>query len=101
MIKLIEKIAVLGAGTMGHGIAETFALNDYQVNLYEISEERRNSVKAIIESELKFLADNSYIEEKRIEKILNNISLFADLEESVKEVDFVIEVTPEKIELKQ
>lgn len=98
---MIEKIAVLGAGTMGHGIAETFALNDYQVNLYEISEERRNSVKAIIESELKFLADNSYIEEKRIEKILNNISLFADLEESVKEVDFVIEVTPEKIELKQ
>lgn len=98
---MIEKIAVLGAGTMGHGIAEIFALNDYQVNLYEISEERRNSVKAIIESELKFLADNSYIEEKRIEKILNNISLFADLEESVKEVDFVIEVTPEKIELKQ
>ena len=42
---MIKTIAVLGAGTMGHGIAEVFAMNNFQVNLYEISDERRNLVK--------------------------------------------------------
>jgi 3-hydroxybutyryl-CoA dehydrogenase len=41
---MIRKIAVLGAGTMGHGIAETFALHGYPVNLYETNEQIRNGV---------------------------------------------------------
>jgi 3-hydroxybutyryl-CoA dehydrogenase len=38
---MINKTAVLGAGTMGHGIAETFALYGYPVNLYEVSDKIR------------------------------------------------------------
>ena len=42
---MIKKIAVLGAGTMGHGIAEAFAIGGYPVNLYETSESILNSFK--------------------------------------------------------
>jgi 3-hydroxybutyryl-CoA dehydrogenase len=98
---MIEKIAVLGAGTMGHGIAETFAMNGFQVNLFETHDQTRNSVKEIIESELLFLAENDYIKSEDIEGILKNITVYKDLKESVEDVDYVIEAVPEKIELKQ
>ncbi len=98
---MIKIIAVLGAGTMGHGIAEVFAMNNFQVNLYEISNERRNSVKEVIKKELEFLEENKYIDKDKIKNTLNNIFLYSDLKAAVKNADFVIEVTPEKLELKQ
>lgn len=98
---MIEKIAVLGAGTMGHGIAETFAMNGYPVNLYETYEPMRNSVKDIIKSELTFLCENDAIEESCIQETLDRITMFSDLKEAVCDADYVIEATPEKIELKQ
>jgi 3-hydroxybutyryl-CoA dehydrogenase len=98
---MIEKIAVLGAGTMGHGIAETFAMNGFQVNLFETHDQTRNSVKEVIKSELLFLAENDYIKGEDVEGILNNITVYKDLKKSVEEVDYVIEAVPERIELKQ
>ncbi|MCY7007365.1 3-hydroxyacyl-CoA dehydrogenase family protein [Fusobacterium simiae] len=98
---MIKTIAVLGAGTMGHGIAEVFAMNNFQVNLYEISDERRNSVKEIIKKELEFLEENEYINKEKIKDTLNNIILYSDLKIAVENADFIIEVTPEKLELKQ
>lgn len=98
---MIKTIAVLGAGTMGHGIAEVFAMNNFQVNLYEISDERRNLVKEIIKKELEFLEENEYINKEKIKDTLNNIILYSDLKIAVENADFIIEVTPEKLELKQ
>lgn len=98
---MIKTIAVLGAGTMGHAIAETFAMNGYPVNLYETYEPMRNSVKGVIEEELKFLVENDVITEKDIKESLDRIAMFSDLKEAVCDVDYVIEATPEKIELKQ
>ncbi|WP_312648638.1 3-hydroxyacyl-CoA dehydrogenase family protein [Aminipila sp.] len=98
---MIKTIAVLGAGTMGHAIAETFAMNGYPVNLYETYEPMRNSVKGVIEEELKFLVENDFIPEKNIQESLDRITMFSDLKEAVCDVDYVIEATPEKIELKQ
>jgi 3-hydroxybutyryl-CoA dehydrogenase len=98
---MIKKIAVLGAGTMGHGIAETFAMFGYPVNLYEVNENLRNNVKDIIKKELLFLVENALIEKNEVDKILGNIALYDDLKASVEDVDYVIEATPEIIELKQ
>lgn len=98
---MIEKITVLGAGTMGHGIAETFALKGYPVNLYETYEPMRNSVKDIIGDELRFLYANNAIKEKDIKQTLDRIVIFSNLEEAVYDADYIIEATPEKIELKQ
>ncbi|MEL7605939.1 MAG: 3-hydroxyacyl-CoA dehydrogenase NAD-binding domain-containing protein [Sedimentibacter saalensis] len=98
---MIKKIAVLGAGTMGHGIAETFAMFGYPVNLFETSEKMRNSVKDIIRAELDFAAENGLVEKSEVNGILDNITLYDDLKSAVEDVDYVIEATPEIIELKQ
>ncbi|QIB68965.1 3-hydroxyacyl-CoA dehydrogenase family protein [Aminipila butyrica] len=98
---MIEKIAVLGAGTMGHGIAETFAMNGYTVNLYENYEPVRNTVMDTIKDELTFLCENGVLTEEAVGESLSRIHLFADLAEAVGDADYVIEATPEKMELKQ
>lgn len=98
---MIKKIAVLGAGTMGHGIAETFAMFGYPVNLFETSEKMRISVKNIIRAELDFAAENGLVEKSEVDGILENITLHDDLKSAVEDVDYVIEATPEIIELKQ
>jgi len=98
---MIKKIAVLGAGTMGHGIAETFAMNDYIVNLYEVYDKVRTTVKSTIKVELEFLAKNELISLERVDKALDNIHLYSDLKSCVEDADYVIEATPENIELKQ
>ncbi len=98
---MIRNIAVLGAGTMGHGIAETFAIFGYPVNLYETNEKMRNSVKDIIQAELDFAAENDLIKKSEIDGIINNINIYDDLKSAVENVDYVIEATPEIMELKQ
>lgn len=98
---MIKKIAVLGAGNMGHGIAETFAMNDYIVNLFEVNDKVRTIVKSTIKTELEFLAQNELIAIEKVDKVLDNIQLFSDLKSCVEDVDYVIEATPENIELKQ
>lgn len=98
---MIKTIAVIGAGTMGHGIAEFFAMNGYPVNLYESYEPVRNAVKGTIKEELKFLADNQLIKNEEIDNILERIQVCSNLKAAVETVDYVIEATPEKLQLKQ
>ena len=98
---MIKKIAVLGAGTMGHGIAEVFAMNGYGVSLYEPYEPMRQSCMDAIREELEFLAENQVIKTEEVCESLDRITLFADLEPAVKEADYVIEATREDLELKQ
>lgn len=98
---MIRNISVLGAGTMGHAIANVFAMHDYKVNLYESFNGVRNSVMSKIKSELEFMAEEGYIPESKINEALLNITLYDDLAEAVKDADYVIEATPENLELKQ
>lgn len=58
---MIKNISVIGAGTMGHGIAEVFALHGYNVSLYETNAEIRGNAKKVIEDELLFLLENDFI----------------------------------------
>jgi 3-hydroxybutyryl-CoA dehydrogenase len=98
---MIKKIAVLGAGTMGHGIATNFAMYGYQVNLYEVNDEVRNSVKGKIENILVFLSEHGLIEKNQIASSVESIQIFDDLEACVKDADYVIEAVFENLELKQ
>lgn len=98
---MIKNIAVLGGGTMGHGVAETFAMYGFQVNLYSRSEKTRISAKEHIKSELQFAAENGLIEKSEVEGIISNIHFTGDLKEAVENVDYVIECTSEVLELKQ
>lgn len=98
---MIRTIAVIGAGTMGHGIATVFAMHGYPVHLYESFEQVRNSVLGKIRSELAFMADEGAIEAELIDKTLTNITLYSELEPAVSGADFVIEAIPEKLDLKK
>jgi len=98
---MIKNISVLGAGTMGHGIANVFAMNGYKVNLYEKYENIRHSAIEKIKAELEFMVNENYISESKIFDTLSNITPFSDLSEAVKNADYVIEATPEILELKQ
>lgn len=98
---MIKKIAVIGAGTMGHGIAHVFARHGYPVSLYESFDAVRNMVMEQIRAELTFMAEEGYIERESVEQTLSNITLYGELEPAVKDADLVIEAIPERLELKK
>ena len=95
---MIKNISVIGAGTMGHGIASVFAMYDYNVSVYDRNQ--KNIIKEI-KDELEFMAEEKYISKDRIKSILSNIKIFSTLKEAVKDADYVIESIPEILELKQ
>ena len=98
---MIKNISVIGAGTMGHGIAHVFARHGYRVSLYDAFEPSIQAAPQKMREELQFMADEDYILQSDVEKTLNNISTYTDLAEAVKEADYVIEAIPEKMELKK
>ena len=98
---MIKKIAVLGAGTMGHGIAEAFAMYGYDVHLYDTDENRLKDALKEIKEELNMLVEANFIEAQSVRLTLERITVFTDLKQSVEDRDYVIEAVPEIIELKQ
>ena len=98
---MIRTIAVIGAGTMGHGIAHTFSRHGYPVHLYEPFEAVRAAAPEKIRSELQFMVEEGYITPADLETGINNITMFDDLEAAARDADYVIEACPEKMELKQ
>jgi len=101
-IEDIHNIAVIGAGDMGHGIAELGLLAGYKVSLRDISGELiERGVKRLTESLDKLLRKNKVSREMydRITKELLHTTV--DLEEAVKESDLVIEAVPEVLDLKK
>lgn len=97
----MKKIAVLGAGTMGHSIATNFAMYGYDVNLYDADENRISTVENEIRADLELLAEENVIDSSLIPEALSNIHYFTDLKAAVVDRDFITEAIPEILELKQ
>ena len=98
---MIKTTAVIGAGTMGHAIANNLASHGIDVRLYESFDNVRETVLSRIEDEMKMLVDEGYFPEDNIKKTLDHITLHADRGEAVKDAEFVIEAIPELLDLKQ
>ncbi|WP_338598845.1 3-hydroxyacyl-CoA dehydrogenase NAD-binding domain-containing protein [Sulfolobus tengchongensis] len=96
---MIKKIGVVGAGTMGHGIAEVSAIAGFRVSIVDISWDFLNRAKDKIIDSLNKLYEKKQISEKP-EEIMNRIE-FSVSYETMKDADFVIEAVPEIIELKK
>lgn len=96
----MKKIAVIGGGTMGHGIAENFSLYGYEVNLYETNEAIRLAVKNSIKQELELLKDEQFMEDIDVQSVLDRIKVYDNLKKAVCDRDYVIEAVPEDISLK-
>ena len=97
---MIRKIGVIGSGTMGHGIAEAFALNGFDVNLYDVNDEALNNALKAIKDELQLLVDEEFITADKVAPTLARIAVSTDLAKTVANRDYIIEAAPEKIELK-
>ncbi|MFV0247707.1 MAG: 3-hydroxyacyl-CoA dehydrogenase family protein [Tenacibaculum sp.] len=96
----MNNIAVIGAGTMGNGIAHIFAQFGFNLHLVDISEMALNSGIANISNNLDRMIAKDKITEDKKNKILNNIKGFTNLKQAVKEVDLVVEAVAENIDLK-
>ncbi|WP_254545143.1 3-hydroxyacyl-CoA dehydrogenase/enoyl-CoA hydratase family protein [Halomarina pelagica] len=97
----IDTIAVLGAGNMGHGIAEVAAMAGYDVMLRDINEEFVRNGYEQIEWSLDKLAEKDQITREEADASLDRITPVVDMEEAVGDVDFVIEAVPEKMDIKK
>jgi len=93
-------IAVIGAGTMGNGIAHVLAQNKFNVHLIDISKNALEKAMVTIQSNLNRLLEKDKITEEIKNTTLENITLFTSLKEGVENADLVIEAATENVELK-
>lgn len=96
----MKNIAVIGAGTMGNGIAHTFAQFDYNVQLIDVSEEALKKGVAKITKNLDRMVAKEKITEETKEKTLNNITTYTSIKEGVKYASLVVEAATENSVLK-
>ncbi|MFC7134384.1 MULTISPECIES: 3-hydroxyacyl-CoA dehydrogenase/enoyl-CoA hydratase family protein [Salinibaculum] len=97
----IQTITVLGAGTMGHGIAEVAALAGYDVRLRDIEEEIVQDGYDQIEWSLDKLAEKDIIGEDERDAAIESVEPVVDLEEAVDDADVVIEAIIEQMDIKK
>ncbi|MEO1715154.1 MAG: 3-hydroxyacyl-CoA dehydrogenase NAD-binding domain-containing protein, partial [Bacteroidota bacterium] len=96
----MQKIAVIGAGTMGNGIAHVFAQTGYSVNLIDISEAALEKALATIGKNLDRLIKKERISESDKAATLARIQTSTDLSAGVHDRDLVVEAATERVDLK-
>jgi 3-hydroxybutyryl-CoA dehydrogenase len=96
----MKNITVIGSGTMGNGIAHTFAQFGYKVNLVDINEAALQKALATITKNLDRQVQKGSITEDVKNATLKNISTFSDLKAGASEADLVIEAASENIDIK-
>lgn len=97
---MIKNVTVVGAGVMGHGIAEVFALNGFSVNLEDFYPEVIEKAKKGINDSLNKLIMSKKIDENKKNEVLKNISYYDNIKDAVKNADLTIEVVPEIYDIK-
>lgn len=96
----MHKIAVIGAGQMGNGIAHVFAQQGYPVNLIDVKQEALDKALATISKNLDRQLAKGAITEADKEKTLANISLRTEMAEACGDRDLIVEAATENVELK-
>ncbi len=96
----MKNIAVIGAGTMGNGIAHTFAQSGFKINLIDVSQPALDKAISTITKNLERMVTKEKISEGDKSYTLSNITTFTNLNEGVKGVQLVVEAATENIDLK-
>ena len=100
MTSNIHRILVVGAGTMGHGIAQSFAQEDYDVALVDVKQEMLDRALVLINSSLETLAKYKIIKRSQIKKAIARIKFTTSLKDVGRYADVAIEAVPEDKEIK-
>jgi len=96
----MKNIAVIGSGTMGNGIAHTFAQHGYKVQLIDISQTALDKGIQTITKNLGRMVEKVKITEAQSKETLGNISTYTNLGQGLEYADLVIEAATENLELK-
>jgi len=96
----MKNVAVIGAGTMGNGIAHTFAQHGYKVQLIDISQAAIDKGMSTIGKNLDRMISKEKITEQDKQNTLKNIQTFTSINEGVKYAGLVIEAATENSDLK-
>ena len=96
----MKKIIVIGAGTMGNGIAHTFAQNDFNVTLIDISKKSLDKAILTIGNNLDRMVKKEIISNEKKLHTLSNIKTFNKIDKSIQDADLVVEAATENKDLK-
>jgi 3-hydroxybutyryl-CoA dehydrogenase len=96
-----RKVAVIGAGLMGTGIAQVVGMGGYTVSVRDVAENVLNKSKGKIEQKLRDLMNKGKLSDGDAKEAFSRISFVEDMETAVKDADYIIEAVPENLELKK
>ena len=96
----MKNISVIGAGTMGNGIAHVFAQNGYQVNLIDVSQEALEEAVETISRNLDRMVAKEKITELQKKNTLNNLTTISEIKSGVENAELVIEAATENLDIK-
>jgi 3-hydroxybutyryl-CoA dehydrogenase len=97
----IKRIAVVGAGTMGVGIAQVFAQSGYNVIINDVNQAALKNAKSKIKANIATLLDRHLLTKIKADKMLARVQFVKDLAPAVRESDFIIEAIGEDLQLKR
>ena len=97
----VKRVLVVGAGTMGNGIAQVFARAGIEVGLVDVNQDTLDCAKGRIESGLRTLIEYGSVSEKEMDPIMKRIQTSTDLEAMGKGVDFALEAVVEVPDVKK
>jgi 3-hydroxyacyl-CoA dehydrogenase len=96
----ITRITVLGAGTMGHGIAHAAIVGGYETRMYDVSDAAVAKGRAAIEHIVKKGVELGKVSAPDADAAMRRLAPTTNLAEALHEADMVIEAAPEKIDVK-
>jgi len=97
----IKKVCVVGAGTMGNGIAQVIAQSGYETAIVDVKQEFLDRAMGTIQGSLARLVKKETMEQSEADKVMARIKPTTDMKAAVKDADYVIEAVFEKAEVKQ
>ena len=96
----IQTVTVLGAGTMGHGIAHGTISAGYHTRLFDVSDAQLAKARAQIETILKKSVELGKLAANEVDAALARLSTTSDVKAALEGTDFIIEAAPERVDLK-
>jgi enoyl-CoA hydratase/3-hydroxyacyl-CoA dehydrogenase len=100
-LEKLKKVAIVGSGSMGHGIAEILVMNGYEVTMIDINDELLEKAKEKIRWSLDKFVEKKRIRKEDAEASFSRIKITTKYQEAAKDMDLAIEAVPENMELKK
>ncbi len=98
---MLQKVGVIGGGTMGHGIAASFALGGHDTVIFEPAEGQRVQILPAIREFIALMVEEGALPAGRAETAIRRIGIVDNMAAASSGRDFIVEAAPERLELKQ